>query len=537
MKKETKPLVLYRDNPHRKANIIPTFDGSLEYQTNCISYNSMYYRKYDQIILINKKWIPINSPMLIYDYFKKEYLLKSSFKFLSLCEGVVEYSEGKFLRGFFTRDPFKNCRICYIQDNQNTVLECMSYEIPKSLGFIEHINEGTWASEEYLGTFEDFSYFTRFGDRSYRLLNSIYNNSKDDFKKKKKYSFESNSYNVEDANNFQKAISLYESYNSPLTKDVKKAARLIGDLKFGCEIECKLGNLSNYTLNQLGVLVCRDGSIGYTPEFVTVPYTGAKGLDSLNTLFLELNKRCTTDHTCSLHYHIGNVRKDREFIIALYKVYSDIQKDLHKILPFYKTVHIGIKKQNYCQFLNPDLIRNVFDKKKEYKERINIAYNNLYTWILEGRTPDKNFNRKNMQHPNGDRKWNLHSRYFSLNLLNLFVSNRQTYEFRAHHAVLSSTKAINWLFICIAIIRYTEKNSSRILVNRSKISLKEVLNYYGENFKSTYAEKVSEYLIDYVDNRTNYFKNKTLLGDKLVEEDFTNELDYSFDNGILKSIF
>lgn len=177
------------------------------------------------------------------------------------------------------------------------------------------------------------------------------------------------------------------------------------------EIETKLGNLPSYYQSQLGIIICKDGSIGYTPEFVTVPYSGAKGLNSLHKLFTELNKRCTTDHNCSLHYHIGTIRKDREFLIALWILYSHIQNDLHAMLPYYKTNPSGVKSKNYCEFLNKNMFDNYLgDSKLTHQEKVNASYHALYNWILEGTNPSKTFNRKSRKHPNGSQKWNLHSR-------------------------------------------------------------------------------------------------------------------------------
>jgi hypothetical protein len=40
-----------------------------------------------------------------------------------------------------------------------------------------------------------------------------------------------------------------------------------------------------------------------------------------------------------------------------------------------------------------------------YHDKVNNAYKSMFTWIMDGRNPDKNYNRKAMQHPNGGQKW------------------------------------------------------------------------------------------------------------------------------------
>ncbi len=296
--------------------------------------------------------------------------------------------------------------------------------------------------------------------------------------------------------------------------------------------------LPSYLTNQLGVIICKDGSINYTPEFVTVVLKGAKGLQTLQNLFMELNKRCTTDYSCSLHYHFGNIRTDREFIVAVYKLYCDVQKDLHAMLPYYKTNPAGIKKEdkNYCQFLDKGLVLRHLNTSLPYKEKINSASNAIHTWLLEGNNPCREYNRKNKFHPNGRTKWNLHSRYFSLNFLNMFASPRNTMEFRSHHAVLSPTKALNWFFICAAIIKYAEANSARIILQNEPFKLSDVIDYYGKTFKTPFAIGVSEYLNAYVDHRQDFFSRKTMEGDKIVKSDY-EEKDYVFAYKGLSGVF
>lgn len=527
---------LYRENPKRRAKVIKTFDGTPEYACNCIEHEKKFYRKEDQAILVGGKWHTVDDPHVVYDYEKKK-LVHIMYAPYRVIEGVVEFRDNSPIIGFFSENPYKNCKISYVKDDIIYDNMCISYEIPKSLGFIEHINLGEWAAEDSFKERIPKLLEKYLSANICRNIYKMYNKTKSEFVKKGKYSFDNNSYNIEDSGNFDKMQQLWKNYDTILGKDVKRASRLIGDLKFGCEIECKLGNISPYLAAQLGVEICRDGSIGYSPEFVTVPYEGAKGLQSLQTLFSELNKRCTTDHSCSLHFHIGNVRKDREFIVALYKLYSDIQFDLHKMLPYYKTDPTGIKNRNYCQFLNRELVTRTTSKKLPYKDKVNASYNSIYTWLLEGSRPCHEYNRKNRNHPNGPRKWNLNSRYFSLNLINLFTSSRNTCEFRAHHAVLHPDKAINWLFICIAIVRYAEQHSSHLIVESNKVSITEVLNYYRDTVKTKYGIKVSKYLNDYYASRVAYFKKKRDAGDALVKEDYLLEEEYSFDNGVLQSVY
>jgi hypothetical protein len=121
--------------------------------------------------------------------------------------------------------------------------------------------------------------------------------------------------------------------------------------------------------------------------------------------------------------------------------------------------------------------------------------------------------------------------------MNMFLSDRQTVEMRSHQAVLSPDKAINWLFICIAIVRYAEQNSSKIISDSSKkITLEEVLMYYGNTFKTPYAKSVSKYLIAYYNNRVRCFSKLLNNGDTLAEADYL-EKDFSFSHDGLNGLY
>jgi hypothetical protein len=533
-KLETKVSVSYSDNPNKKLKTVVTVDGTTEYLRNCKLIGDSYYRVDDQCVFVDKRWFPINSPYIFFDYETKQY--KNRIK-VSSTYGVVAYENGSFKFGDYTSNPYYNCKLRTVINGIKETVHCMNYNIVKELGFIEHINEPVWVDPEYqkknVSLDDILSYVPSYGAVE-KILN-IYGSSFN-LTEKKVYKFAQNSYNAEDSNMFKVRKNEYDKFKTIITKDVRKAAQLIGDVTFGTEIETKLGNLPDYYLSQLGVVICKDGSIGYTPEFVTVPYSGAKGLQSLKNLFIELNKRCTTDYTCSLHYHIGTIRRDREFIVALFRLYSDIQNDLHRMLPYYKTNPEGVKDKNYCKFLNPGMIEKYMTSDCSYQDKVTNGYKSIFNWILEGRSPDKHCNRKNKKHPNGTQKWSHHARYSSINFMNMFMSERNTVEFRGHHAILHPDKAINWFFICVAIVRYAENNSSKILNSKNKIKLIDILNYYGDTFKTEYARNVSKYLIEYYNTRVQYFIDLKRKGDIPAKDDY-NKTDYEFIHNGMRSIY
>lgn len=529
-----KSLVNYSDNPNKKLKTVVTIDGSTEYLRNCKLIGDRYYRVDDQCVFVDKRWFPIDSPYIFYDYETKKFLHKLKH---GHTKGIIAYQDGKFVFGLYTSNPYYNCSIKTVIDDEKCTFDCMNYNIVKDLGFVEHINEAIWVDPNYQKTNIDLQNLLEVipSYSAVERIMAIYSSSIN-ITEKKVYKFSQNSYNAEDSGTFTIRQNEYDKFKTVLGKDVRKAASLIGDVTFGTEIETKKGNLPNYYLSQLGVVICKDGSIGYTPEFVTVPYSGAKGLQSLKNLFMELNKRCSTDYTCSLHYHIGTIRKDREFIVALFRLYSDIQNDLHRMLPYYKTNPEGVKEKNYCKLLNPSMVERYINSDCTYQEKVSNSYKSIFNWILEGRSPDKYCNRKNKKHPNGAQKWGHHARYSSINFMNLFMSNRNTVEFRGHHAVLHPDKAINWFFICVAIVRYAENNSSKILSSTSKVKLTDVLNYYGNTFKTEYAKSVSSYLIGYYNERVEYFNLLKRRGDHIAKSDY-DQTEYEFVHNGMRGIY
>jgi hypothetical protein len=87
---------------------------------------------------------------------------------------------------------------------------------------------------------------------------------------------------------------------------------------------------------------------------------------------------------------------------------------------------------------------------------------------------------------------------------------------------------VNWLFICTAIIRYAEKHAKTILMESSTITLDDILNYYGEHFKTKEAKFLSEYLKAYVNERKAYFRKDYERGDYASDRELAEDKKYVF---------
>ena len=343
-------------------------------------------------------------------------------------------------------------------------------------------------------------------------------------------------YNIEDnAAEFEEKCQLYQNYNTPISKKARIFARYLGNITYGSEIETITGYLPDYVQNRYGIVVCRDGSLKASDgsqgsEYTTIPVSGAKGLVSLSETCKEISKRNIIDHHCAFHIHIGNVDTSRTTLVTLYKLILQIQDEIFKMFPYYKIdeqKYAG-KEKNYCNKLMRLSIGNcIAETKEEYEGYIDSAYKRIFSFLAEKTPPNKEFNRRNGKHPKAA-KWERHNRYFWVNFMNAFFSKRNTIEFRLHTGTTNSQKAINWLFICNAIVKTAMSHSREILTGSKVFTLYDVLSYYPERFPTANALFLREYLNAYVEQRKERFLSDFNKLDYFSKWDIDEDKKYEF---------
>lgn len=84
---------------------------------------------------------------------------------------------------------------------------------------------------------------------------------------------------------------------------------------------------------------------------------GEKGLQCTADILKVLKERTEyDDNTCSLHLHLGNIPRTKEFILAFFKVGMRIQKDMKcfKCFLYIKNYNYHIKriKKLFCTITN-----------------------------------------------------------------------------------------------------------------------------------------------------------------------------------------
>lgn len=495
-------MIRFKENPDLKLKRVKTIKGLIEYKRNCVSVDDVWYVKGEDCIDIDGKWYPKTSKLIALDHETGEWVL---IKGKPLVYGVVGFkTDGSAILGYFTENKYNNV---VVRVPQYGDVRTFNEKLLVESGFVEEISTGTWVNKRDL-TDRDMKRITAIGGRR------VHTNK---------------GYNIEDnADEFKQKIDAYANYNIPTTPGAIRFGKLLGEVTYGAEIETSMGTLPDHVQNRTGVVICRDGSIK-NAEFVTVPMKGPKGLLNLKYLSSELSKRTLTDIDCSLHFHLGNLPKDRLFIVSLYALAIRIQNEVFSMFPRYKQDWQNIKRQDYNQKLRKigiGLLKPTM-KKEEYTQYIDEAYYRIATWLNDGVPPDNNFNRVTNEHQQ-TQKWNRKQRYYWINFMNMFFSKRRTMEFRLHHNTVNGQKMVNWLFICNAICQYAAQNSDEILSSDKPIPLDTVLDYYGQTFKSSHAKFLSEYLKAYVKDRKEYFLKDYKNGDFISQKETNEDKDYVF---------
>lgn len=111
----------------------------------------------------------------------------------------------------------------------------------------------------------------------------------------------------------------------------------------------------------------------------------------------------------------------------------------------------------------------------------------------------------------------------------MLFSTRGTFENRLHGPSLNPTKAINWLYMTAAILKYCENNIRKILCDSEKITFEEVLNFYKEHHpESKDAAFLSDYLVAYYKDRCALFAADLEKKDIVSNWDIIDDQKYDF---------
>ncbi len=497
-------MTSYKENPGLPMTVVDTIGGEKEYRKNCRSVKGNYYIKDKDIYFIEEEntWYFKKSTKVDYDWEKNCVYLKGT---KLLTTGVVGFdSDGKPVIGLFTENPYNNCKV----------------QLPNSATY-PAISPDVLITNNY---FEDVA------SNKFYSVSAV---SRSDMSAMQKIrpskTYTNKGYNIEDnKEEFERKKILYRDYNMKIGEDAKTYGKFLTDITYGAELECSVGACPDFVQNRHGLVSCRDGSLEGGPEWVTVPMSGAKGIQNLIELGKELRKRNEIDIRCAYHIHIGNLPTERVYLVALYMLSYTIQDEVFKMFPGYKLQPEGIKRKNYCQKLKKMSIYSLKDSTKEgYDQFVNSVYEKIYEFLSDGHAADLSVNRRQQRHPI-EAKFNRSSRYFWQNFQNLLFSPRVTTEMRMSSPTLNPQRLINWLMISNAIVKYAEYNMKKIIMGE-RITFKDVLNVYKDHWKGDKdASFLSSYLTGYYDERCAAFKKDLDKGDLISDWEIKADSSYKF---------
>lgn len=329
---------------------------------------------------------------------------------------------------------------------------------------------------------------------------------------------------------------LYSSGMLIENDNYKNLAKLLGGLTFGVEIETDNGYIPENHLLKTGFSPIKDGSIGGL-EYVSIPGGDSSQIERVIRFSEAAKLLCSVGDRTSLHVHIGNILpksnySDQEFkvfTLAMWMLVLQVQQEMFDIIPNYKNTYRYWNSKNgmnHCQFL-PNLTlfdNNVFKEDKLDVTELDKYFNIIFRFMNDGQPADRHYNSTTRLHRKHESpKWNINSRYYSVNFYNLLFSNSKTVEFRTHSGTVNPIKIINWIIIVNSLVRYAKKYTKEIINREIKVNLKDVLAELADNFgeeSNEYNRFVADYLIKYVASR----KERFLMA-RMDNDNYANEFD------------
>lgn len=491
---------------------VKTISGNQVPRENCRKIKGQFYEINVDCFFVDNKWHRKNNGLIVKNYTTGTYV-KKEYAYNYLTYGIVDVINGTPIGGFFEEDTQLQVYVQIISTNgqvqialdTNVILEG---EYPSNL--IDTLKNYKVKSVlcrnlEVLQQLGNYDY--GYGDNILYPKNEKFSSK---FKKTLGQGYGHLSYGSDNALEYASS-SFKKLFNEQITKEHFYIAKNLHQHSFGLEFETRMGFVSENLLYKLGLIPVRDGSLrlpsGQEPyEFVTVPLQNAKGIAALDNICKTLSERTAFDEKCSLHLHLGNVPYDELFIISFVKLIGMVQEELLSLFPYYKTDPeiIGSAK-NYCKLLPlnimPKSINNLKQlTKNEYEEYISQSFNNIYHFVSDGQFPTSKYNRKKLHHPIQKDKWHIKSRYYLINLVPLMFKSFRTIEFRLHTPTTNRYKVFNWMLLASALAKYAENHTETVL-SSDTIKLDQVLT-------SIYDSKLSNRLIQYINNRKNMYANQ-----------------------------
>lgn len=227
------------------------------------------------------------------------------------------------------------------------------------------------------------------------------------------------------------------------SRSIQKTKQAHLDYTFGLEFETEAGVIPEHLCLENGLIPVYDGSITGI-EYTSVVLRGELGLQVLRKQFELFKKHTLINPDCSIHLHLGGMPKSYLFAFILHTLCKTLQPEIeaysHKYI--YNSAVYKAQGKNYSGQL-PSL-----NTILSYFYFISNSKPSTISWNPEKAHPDD---------PDGNHKWQIHSRYLWLNVVNLlYYPRNKTVEFRFLPSTYNAEQLIGWIYVLNAIVKTAE---------------------------------------------------------------------------------
>lgn len=309
------------------------------------------------------------------------------------------------------------------------------------------------------------------------------------------YSFQRNYEAVKSFSLFSGRQVVLEEKEHPLSKYLPYT--------IGLEYETSQGYLPEEVCFRDGLIPLRDGSITGL-EYSSVVLKGNQGLCLLEQQVKSLRKWTAFNKDCSLHIHFGGFPEKDWAVWNLYNVCYRIQGELERVLPpaTFKTSTYKSTGKDYCKKL-PGF----------------TGFMDLYEGLV-GLEWNGNFRAPHPNDPKRNRKWNIHTRYYWVNFINLLCYDiNKTIEFRFLRPTYNVRRIKSWIYLFTAILQCAEKLGEK--AESYPTNLSEVFQVaYPRN------KELREFLEDEVQRQFVLTQNQVFNGDMIGSDGMLENMVY-----------
>ena len=225
---------------------------------------------------------------------------------------------------------------------------------------------------------------------------------------------------------------------------------------FGIEFETSCGYIPCDRTFIDGLIPLRDGSISGI-EYSTIVLKGNDGLNTLKQCMDDLTKYTMFNKECALHIHFGGFPVKQEYIAALAGVQKKLEDSNYLFTLPEWSFNTELYKSNgksYCK------------KTPAYE-----SFDELF-FSVTGRDFKGSLSEPHPRDPERTSKWNISSRYYGLNLVNMVCyKSPKTVEFRFLRPTDNFKKVYIWLAILNAQLEFT-----KMLVEKYMEAMSEDVN-------------------------------------------------------------